>query len=197
MQNIAIIGVVVVLLIGAVVYFSNSPTDSELTPEPMDMQVTPMVEETETQPMAETEPMANDIVTTAVNTPSLSTLVTAVTAAELVETLQGPGPFTVFAPTNAAFDALPAGTLDTLLEPANQAQLQGVLTYHVVPGAILASDLTDGMEVETVNGQTITINVSAAGEVSINGSTAVTMADITTSNGVVHVIDNVLLPEAE
>jgi len=137
-----------------------------------------------------------DIVTTAANTPTLSTLVAAVTAGELVETLQGAGPFTVFAPTNQAFAALPDGTVDTLLLPENIADLQGILTYHVVPGAVMSTDLTDGMVVETVNGQSLTINVSADG-VSINGAASVAAADIVTSNGVVHVIDGVLLPASE
>jgi len=137
-----------------------------------------------------------DIVATAVATPELSTLVAAVTAAELVETLQGDGPFTVFAPVNDAFTGLPAGTIDTLLKEENKADLQGVLTYHVIAGAVKAADLTDGMVVETVNGKTITINVSDAG-VSINGSAKVAMADVEASNGVVHVIDAVLLPPTE
>ena len=142
------------------------------------------------------EQTTNDIVATAVATPTLSTLVAAVTAAELVETLQGAGPFTVFAPTNDAFAALPAGTVDNLLKEENKADLQGILTYHVVPGAVMAADLTDGMVVTTVNGKTITINVSDAG-VSINGGAKVTMADIHTTNGVVHVIDAVLLPATQ
>jgi len=137
-----------------------------------------------------------DIIATAVATPDLSNLVAAVTAAELVETLQGEGPFTVFAPVNDAFAGLPAGTVENLLKPENKADLQGILTYHVVPGAVHAADLTDGMEVTTVNGKTITINVSDA-SVSINGGAKVTMADVATSNGVVHVIDAVLLPAAE
>jgi uncharacterized surface protein with fasciclin (FAS1) repeats len=137
-----------------------------------------------------------DIVATASATPELSTLVAAVAAAELVETLQGAGPFTVFAPVNDAFAGLPAGTVENLLKPENKADLQGILTYHVVPGAVKAADLTDGMVVTTVNGKTITINVSDAG-VSINGGAKVTMADIETSNGVVHVIDAVLLPASE
>jgi uncharacterized surface protein with fasciclin (FAS1) repeats len=137
-----------------------------------------------------------DIVATANDTPELTTLVAAVTAAELVETLQGAGPFTVFAPINEAFANLPAGTVDTLLEPENKADLQGILTYHVVSGAVHAADLTDGMIVETVNGKSLTINVGDDG-VSINGGAKVTVADIKTSNGVVHVIDGVLLPAAE
>ncbi len=135
----------------------------------------------------------DSIVTVAVNTPSLSTLVAAVEAAELVETLDGPGPFTVFAPTNAAFDTLPAGTVDELLMPENQADLQGVLTYHVVPGIYRAADLTDGMTLTTVEGSMITIGVHDGAGVTVNDA-PVSMADVEASNGVVHVIDQVILP---
>jgi uncharacterized surface protein with fasciclin (FAS1) repeats len=196
MQNAVIIGGIAILLIGGFIFVNNSSntTDSVTT----DVVAVETMEETNDTPTMEDDMMEPepDIVTTAVNTPALSTLVAAVTAAELVETLQGPGPFTVFAPTNEAFAALPDGTLETLLDPANIGQLQGILTYHVVPGAVMAGDLTDGMVVQTVNGESITINVSEAG-VSINGSANVAMADIVTSNGIVHVIDSVLLPTAE
>jgi uncharacterized surface protein with fasciclin (FAS1) repeats len=154
----------------------------------------------ETEPVAndiaadtQAPPVSSDIVETAVATPELSTLVTAVTQAELAATLQSDGPFTVFAPTNEAFAALPTETLETLLLPENIEDLQSVLTYHVVPGAITSDQLTDGMQVVTVNGETITIGVTADG-VSINGSANVAIADIETSNGIVHVIDSVLLP---
>jgi uncharacterized surface protein with fasciclin (FAS1) repeats len=133
------------------------------------------------------------IVTLASNTPSLSTLVTAVEAAELVETLNGEGPFTVFAPTNDAFAALPEGTVDTLLMPENQADLQSVLTYHVVPGTYRGADLSDGMTLTTVQGATITIGVHDGGPVTVNDA-PVSMADVEASNGVVHVIDSVILP---
>jgi uncharacterized surface protein with fasciclin (FAS1) repeats len=119
--------------------------------------------------------------------------VTAVTQAELAATLQSDGPFTVFAPTNEAFAALPTETLETLLLPENIEDLQSVLTYHVVPGAITSDQLTDGMQVVTVNGETITFNVNPDG-VTINGSANIAIADIETSNGVVHVIESVLLP---
>jgi len=193
MQNIAIIGIFAVLLIGAAFYFTNTSDEGDVTTDPIVAETTDMSDDMDMEAEAV---VASDIVTTAVNTPVLSTLVAAVTEAELVTTLQGEGPFTVFAPTNDAFAALPAGTLDTLLMEENMSDLQGILTYHVVPGVVMAGDLTDGMVVETVNGQTITINVSDAG-VTINGSAAVTMADIVTSNGVVHVIDSVLLPASE
>lgn len=132
-----------------------------------------------------------NIVETAVATDDLSTLVAAVTAADLVGTLSGAGPFTVFAPTNAAFEALPAGTLDNLLLPENKDQLVNILTYHVVPGAVVSSALTDGMEVTTVQGGTLTI--ALGDQVLINDATVV-QADVEASNGVVHIIDKVLLP---
>lgn len=133
------------------------------------------------------------IVTLASNTPSLSTLVAAVEAAELVETLNGTGPFTVFAPNNDAFAALPEGTVDTLLMPENQADLQSVLTYHVVPGTYNAADLSDGMTLTSVQGATVSIGVHDDGTVTVNDA-PVSMADVEASNGVVHVIDAVILP---
>ncbi|HMA77927.1 MAG TPA: fasciclin domain-containing protein [Candidatus Paceibacterota bacterium] len=145
-----------------------------------------------TPPEPVTQP---NIVETAVAADDFTTLVTAVTAAELAEVLSGPGPFTVFAPTDAAFAALPEGTVETLLQPDSQADLAGILTYHVVPGAVSASDLADGMTVETVNGDTITFGVSADG-VTVNDANVVT-ADIEASNGIIHVIDTVLIPAAE
>lgn len=126
-----------------------------------------------------------------------STLLAAVGAADLGATLAGEGPYTVFAPTDDAFAALPEGTLDTLLEPANQDQLAGILTYHVLPGKVVAADVTSG-EVTTVNGATFTISVEEDGVFITDGAgntAQVTTTDIVTSNGVIHVIDSVLLPE--
>ena len=123
---------------------------------------------------------------------NLTTLVTAVQAAGLVETLSGPGPFTVFAPPNSAFDALPAGTVATLTQPANRAQLTSVLTYHVVPGRLMAADLRDGQTLTTVNGQTLTVR--KMGNTVMVGGATVTQADVRASNGVAHVIDRVLMP---
>lgn len=135
-----------------------------------------------------------DIVETAMANDDFSTLVTAVQEAGLVEALQGDGPFTVFAPTNAAFDALPDGTLDTLLMDENQDQLAGILKLHVVSGKIKAKDIADGtMEVETLAGDMIEVTKSDAG-VTVGGANVVT-TDIYTSNGVIHVIDGVILPE--
>jgi len=132
-----------------------------------------------------------DIVDTAVEAGNFTTLAAALEAAGLVETLKGEGPFTVFAPTDEAFAALPEGTVETLLEPENRDQLTAILTYHVVPGKVMSGDLSDGMEAETVNGAPVTI--STEGGVMVNDAT-VTTADIEASNGVIHVIDSVMLP---
>jgi uncharacterized surface protein with fasciclin (FAS1) repeats len=143
------------------------------------------------------EPAFDDknIVELAVNTDFLSTLVAAVQAGELVDVLTGDGPFTVFAPTNEAFAALPEGTLASLLKPENKDQLVAILTYHVVAGRVMSTDLSNGMEATTVNGSKIKIGVSKTG-VTVNGAT-VTAADIKASNGVVHVIDQVILPPSK
>jgi uncharacterized surface protein with fasciclin (FAS1) repeats len=133
-----------------------------------------------------------DIVDTAVSAGNFTTLVAAVKAADLVETLKGAGPFTVFAPTDAAFEALPAGTIDDLLKPENKAKLASILTYHVVAGKVMSTDLSDGMTPDTVNGETITIKTE--GGVTINGTTVLT-ADIEADNGVIHVVDAVLMPK--
>jgi uncharacterized surface protein with fasciclin (FAS1) repeats len=134
----------------------------------------------------------NDIVSIASGNDDFSTLVAAVSAAGLVETLQGPGPFTVFAPTNEAFAALPAGTVDSLLLPENRDQLVSILTYHVVPGAVTSDQLAgQRLNVTTVQGQTV--HVDGRNGVRVNDANVVT-ADIAASNGVIHVIDSVLLP---
>ena len=137
---------------------------------------------------------AGTIVTIAASKPEFSTLVTALKAADLVGALSGPGPFTVFAPTNAAFDALPAGTVQTLLKPENKAKLAAILTYHVVSGKVMASTVVtmDGQKVKTVNGQEVSIKVGADG-VMVDGA-KVTTTDIECSNGVIHIIDTVILP---
>jgi uncharacterized surface protein with fasciclin (FAS1) repeats len=132
----------------------------------------------------------DDIVDTAVNAGQFNTLATALEAAGLVDTLKGPGPFTVFAPTDAAFAKLPAGTLDSLL--ANPDQLRAVLTYHVVAGADSAADVSMLQQATTLEGEDVTIN-AANGMVEVNDAT-VTTPDIMASNGVIHVIDTVLLP---
>jgi uncharacterized surface protein with fasciclin (FAS1) repeats len=144
------------------------------------------------------EPKQQDIVATAVAAGSFSTLVAAVEAAGLVETLQGPGPFTVWAPTDEAFAALPEGTVEDLLKPENLETLKAVLLYHVVPGAAKSEQIRawsrNGTKVETVQGDTIEA-VSTDSSITINGAN-VLQADVFASNGVIHVIDTVLLPPA-
>ena len=130
------------------------------------------------------------VVDVAVATPGFETLVAALSAAELVETLNGEGPFTVFAPTDDAFAALPAGLLDALLLPENKATLIKILTYHVVPGMVMAADVTDS-DVATVEGQTV--KLETMGGVTVNGAKVV-IADVMASNGVIHAIDQVILP---
>ncbi|MEM7597979.1 MAG: fasciclin domain-containing protein [Pseudomonadota bacterium] len=134
---------------------------------------------------------SKDIVDTAVSAGSFGTLVAAVQAAGLVDTLKGEGPFTVFAPTDEAFAALPKGTVDSLLQPENKDQLVAILTYHVVPGKVMSTDLSDGMTATTVQGSDVTIGTT--GGVTVNGANVVA-ADVEASNGVIHVIDAVILP---
>ncbi len=136
---------------------------------------------------------SKNIVENAVGSADHTTLVAAVTAAGLAETLSGAGPFTVFAPTNAAFEKLPAGAVEGLLKPEMKADLTSVLTYHVVPGAFKAADLKDGQKIKTVQGKELTVSIKD-GKVMINGAT-VTTADVISSNGVTHVIDAVLMPK--
>jgi uncharacterized surface protein with fasciclin (FAS1) repeats len=187
----AIIAVLVLIGGGLGIYALTQNDDEETTETTSQVEQAP-VEETE-----EEAAPSQTVVDLAIATPELSTLVTAVQAAELVETLSGDGPFTVLAPTNDAFAALPEGTLDTLLQPENIEDLQGVLTYHVIGASVLSSDLTNGQVVETVNGGTLTVEITDAGVffVDANGGRAqVTTADVVASNGVVHIIDAVLLP---
>jgi uncharacterized surface protein with fasciclin (FAS1) repeats len=147
------------------------------------------------------EPTTHDIVDTAVENGKFTTLAAALTAAGLIATLKGTGPFTVFAPTDTAFAALPKGAVEGLL--ADVPKLKGVLTYHVVSGKMSAADLkaksdrSGHLVLKTVNGQDLSINVSAAGvRVGPNDKIGVVMADVAASNGVIHVIDGVLMPKA-
>ena len=133
-----------------------------------------------------------DIVDVAAGNPDFSTLVTAVKAAGLVETLKGAGPFTVFAPTDAAFAKLPKGTLEDLLKPENKAKLQAILTYHVVSGKVMAADVVKLESAKTVNGQMLSIDAKNGAVMVDNAKVAKT--DIESSNGVIHVIDTVMLP---
>jgi uncharacterized surface protein with fasciclin (FAS1) repeats len=136
---------------------------------------------------------ADDIVDIAAGNSNFSTLVAAIQAAELVDTLKGPGPFTVFAPTNDAFDALPMGTVDKLLDPWNKDLLIELLTYHVVSGQVLAADVVMLSRATTVQGEDLRIN--AGGRVRVNNAN-VTDTDILADNGVIHVVDRVLMPKA-
>ena len=139
---------------------------------------------------------ATNIVELAVSVPDLSTLVTAVTAGKLVTVLESPGPFTVFAPTNEAFAELPNATLAHLLEPKNIKELDSILTYHVLPEAVQSKDLKPFQDVKTVEGDFMRIQVSSKGSVYINDKCRVVAADNEATNGVVHIIDGVLIPYA-
>lgn len=140
---------------------------------------------------------SKNIVENAVNSKDHTTLVAAVKAAGLVDTLSSKGPFTVFAPTNAAFGKLPKGTVETLVKPESKATLTKILTYHVVPGKLSAADLTDGKKLKTVEGEDLTVK-NVGGKISLTdakgGVSNVTIADVNQSNGVIHVVDTVLMP---
>jgi uncharacterized surface protein with fasciclin (FAS1) repeats len=140
---------------------------------------------------------SKNIIQNAVNSKDHTTLVAAVKAAGLVETLEGKGPFTVFAPTNAAFGKLPAGTVDNLVKPENKATLTKILTYHVVPGKLSAADLKDGMKLKTAEGEQLSVK-HQDGKVWIvdakGGTSMVTISNVNQSNGVIHVVDTVLMP---
>ena len=135
----------------------------------------------------------HDIVNTAIAAGSFKTLATALTSADLVGTLKGAGPFTVFAPTDEAFAKLPAGTIETLLKPENHEKLRGILTYHVVPGKVTAADVVTLKSADTVNGKALKIAVHN-GAVTVNTANVV-KTDILCSNGIIHVIDAVILPQ--
>ena len=135
---------------------------------------------------------AKDIVDTAVAAGSFTTLAKALTAADLVGTLKGAGPFTVFAPTDEAFAKLPAGTVENLLKPENKAMLRRVLTYHVVPGTVMAADVVKMSSAKTIQGQSVTIDTR--GGVKVDNANVV-KTDILATNGVIHVIDAVILPQ--
>lgn len=164
----------------------------EDTPSFQETEETQVEETEETQAEeTETEEAPGNIVEVAVGAGTFSTLAAALTAADLVATLEGEGPFTVFAPTDDAFAALPEGLVDALLLPENLEVLQSILTYHVVSGEIFAADVTTG-DVTTVEGSTFMVDTSEG--VVINGTANVTATDIVASNGVIHVIDAVILP---
>lgn len=177
------------LMIASIAVACNNETATE-NKEATTATETPKDTTTAAKPEAEAPKTVVDI---AIGSPDHSTLVAAVTAAGLVETLKGAGPFTVFAPTNAAFAALPAGTVEGLLKPEQKDALTKILTYHVVAGAVKAADLKDGQKVKTLQGEELTVSIKD-GVVKINGA-KVTAADLEGSNGVVHVIDAVLTPK--
>lgn len=200
-MNPMIIGIIVIVLVGALVLgYKGMMTKSAST-------TMPTTEQTSNDTTMMNKDMANgvmvggalmtpdkDIVDNAVESKDHTTLVAAVQAAGLVETLKGKGPFTVFAPTNEAFAKLPAGTVDTLVKPENKAKLTSILTYHVVPGAYRSTDMKDGMTLTTVQGEKLTFTKSGNSWM-INNSAMVTIADVISSNGVTHVIDTVLMPQ--
>jgi len=178
-----------VLVVASLVMAACAPAATP-TPEPPKPQPTAMPE-----PTATPEPMMKDIVDTAVADGRFTTLVAAVGAAELVDTLKGEGPFTVFAPTDDAFAALPAGTVDELLKPENKQKLTDILLYHVVSGKVMAADVTALTSAPTVLGKDVAVKVDM-GNVYINEAKVI-ITDIETSNGVIHVIDAVLLPPSD
>jgi uncharacterized surface protein with fasciclin (FAS1) repeats len=143
-------------------------------------------------PLAANSYAGKDIVDTAVGAGSFNTLVAAVQAAGLVDALKGDGPFTVFAPTDEAFAKLPEGTVESLLEPANIDRLKAILTYHVVPGQVMAASVSDGLQTQSLNGSTLTFAVNENG--ARVGDANIISTDVAASNGVIHVIDTVLIP---
>jgi uncharacterized surface protein with fasciclin (FAS1) repeats len=172
----------------------DAKKDAEKTPDASTTTTPEVKTPTDTTGGTTTTPTGpKTVVDIAMGSADHSTLVAAVKAADLVATLSGAGPFTVFAPTNAAFDKLPKGTVEGLLKPEKKKDLAGILTYHVVAGAVKAADLKDGQMVKTVNGQEFKVSIKD-GKVSIGGANVVA-ADLTAGNGVVHVLDGVLMPK--
>ena len=168
----------------------SSSSDETTNSDPAASEAAAVADEAETDMEAEAPAGAGTIVDIASATDGFGTVVAAIQAAGLTETLAGEGPFTVFAPTDEAFAALPAGLVDALLLPENKDVLTKILTYHVVPGTVMAADITDG-DVATVEGQNVTL--STADGVTVNGAKVV-QADIVADNGVIHVIDSVIVP---
>ena len=175
--------------IAALLFLSGCSSNSEEATAPA-TSAAPTESAAASEPAMTEEP--GTIVEVAASNPDFETLVAAVTAAGLAETLSGEGPFTVFAPTDEAFEALPAGVLDALLLPENKDALTSILTYHVVAGEVMAADVTAG-DVETVEGSTFTITTD--GGVKVNDANVIA-TDVDASNGVIHVLDAVLVPES-
>ena len=180
MRRILILAVALVALaLGVAACGGDDDSDSAAVPAPA-----------QTEPAAAAE---SDIVDTAVSAGSFTTLIAALEAADLADTLRGDGPYTVFAPTDEAFAKLPAGTLDELLKPENKDQLTAILTYHVAEGSVASADLSDGQTIPTLQGSELTVAISG-GTVRVGDGT-VTTPDVAASNGVIHVVDTVLLPK--
>ena len=204
MQNSVFIGIgAIILLLGGFWMYNNKndmPKDTMAKNEPQT--VTQKEVAKPAMPAQEAGVMVGgammlpslDIVENAVQAKNVTTVVAAVSAAGLVDTLKSAGPFTVFAPNNAAFEKLPAGTVATLLKPENKAKLAAVLTYHVVAGRYTTADLKNGQVLKTVNGQNLTIT-KEGNKILINGSAMVETADVISKNGITFVIDSVLLPK--
>lgn len=182
------------LILGGVLLFANAQSNNDETKDTK----TNTSQQAADKPTNDEATMPKDIVDTAVATAPLSTLVTAVKTAGLVDTLKGEGPFTVLAPTNAAFDKLPAGTVDTLLKPESNEQLKSILTYHVIAGKVMSNQLTNGQVVATVQGQNLTVEIMDGKVYFVDakgGKAQVDSPDVAATNGVVHVIDTVLMPQ--
>jgi uncharacterized surface protein with fasciclin (FAS1) repeats len=194
-NNQTLVGIVVAVavVLGGGYYLYNSSTAMEPVQLPLEESAPAVVEPMPVDPMEE-ESMTNTIVDVAMANGDFTTLVSVVKQAGLAETLSGDGPYTVFAPTDTAFAAVPEETLNALL--ADNAQLTDVLTYHVVEGKVMAADVVNLTSATTVNGQDITITVTEEG-VMLNDSVMVTITDIEASNGVIHVIDAVLMPSED
>jgi len=196
--TIAIIAVIAILIVGGIVYAANQPDRDDAMMKDKDGDS--MMQDKDDAMMKDDGVMVGgammtpnrDIVANASDASNVTTLVAAVQAAGLVETLQGPGPFTVFAPTNDAFDKLPAGTVDSLLKPENKSQLADILTYHVVAGRYTSADLKDGMTLTSVEGGTLVIGKDGD-KITVNGTAMVETKDVISSNGVTFVIDSVLM----
>lgn len=190
-----IIGILAVLVIGAIVIGAMSGGDMKNNTDKMKSSSSSMMMEKTTNVGGAAMYPSRNIIDNVVNASNLSTLVTAVKAADLVDTLKSAGPFTVFGPNNDAFAALPSGTVETLLRPEGKANLQEILKYHVVSGKFLISDLKDGQMLPTVQGEMLKVTKNN-GQVMINGAEIET-SDVIQSNGVAHVIKKVLLPPSE
>lgn len=187
--KIGVVGLSAIAFLGA----CNTTDTTGTTDTDTTIESTEMEEDTPADDTAMMDEEAETIVAVASESASFTTLAQAIEAAGLAETLAGEGPYTVFAPTDEAFAALPEGTLDTLLQPENQETLTQILTYHVIPAEVMAADVTAG-EVETVAGSPLDVTVDdATGDVMVNGANVV-QTDISASNGVIHAIDEVLLP---